>query len=243
MTSAQRVPFVVIDDDPLVATILAAILGDGVAAVETLAGLKSLLIKTRPRAIFLDLHLDQDDGLSAVPLLRARWQDTPILAITADYNATTVRDAFTRGVDDIIRKPLERAEILARLDARVAKIDEAQRLRVYRDIAIDNSYGFVTGPSGSVPASWRVRALLAHLAEARGQCVRRDRLRRALWNGEKIGANSLDQLVSITRRTLRACGSVLLIRSQYGRGLTIDDSSLAAAGAACATEARLGDFE
>jgi DNA-binding response OmpR family regulator len=67
----------------------------------------------------LDLALGGGDGLALVRFLREqeRWKQLPIIAVTAYASPEDRERALAEGCDDYLTKPVNRRELLAKIDA------------------------------------------------------------------------------------------------------------------------------
>jgi CheY-like chemotaxis protein len=84
--------------------------GDGVEAVEKAAA-------ERPDAILMDVVMPRMGGVDAVRELRRR-EDTraiPVIMVTTRGEAENVEAAFASGCSDYVTKPIDPAELLAKL--------------------------------------------------------------------------------------------------------------------------------
>jgi DNA-binding response OmpR family regulator len=117
----------IIEDDSLFAEILQTFLEDkdcSTIVAETLASARLHLQTGFFDFALLDNHLPDGDGINALPELKAsavQEGPLPLMIITADENQNTVLEAFERGVDDFIVKPLS-------LDLLWQKIQRVRRL-------------------------------------------------------------------------------------------------------------------
>lgn len=77
-----------------------------------------LCAESPPDLILLDLHMPEVDGFEVmerlVPFLEGAW--LPILALTADTTPEAKQRAFTAGAKDFLTKPLDRPEVLLRVE-------------------------------------------------------------------------------------------------------------------------------
>jgi putative two-component system response regulator len=118
----MRRTVLVVDDDPVVRDYLSATLTQMGYWVETATGgaeALKMIARDRPDILLLDIHMPQPDGHKVTMELRAAAQtvDLPILMMTAmDARQERLR-AVDEGVDDFITKPLDRAELVARIRA------------------------------------------------------------------------------------------------------------------------------
>lgn len=104
----------VVDDDPAVRRIAAAALqqagyqvltaADGSVALDILMRLAKA---RRPLdALLLDVHMPNGGGIGFLDAMHAAGMVVPVIAITGDFERSTVVELLRRGVGDIIDKPL-----------------------------------------------------------------------------------------------------------------------------------------
>ena len=110
-----RIRAVIIEDEPLAAQYLAALLDDTCqvevvgTATESETGLQ-LSAELRPDAVFLDIKLPGKDGVSLARQLAMLPQPPRLVFTTGDANRAT--DAFRLEAVDYLLKPLDPAQVL-----------------------------------------------------------------------------------------------------------------------------------
>jgi DNA-binding LytR/AlgR family response regulator len=110
-----RIRAVIIEDEPLAAQYLAALLDDTCqvevvgSATESEAGLR-LCAELRPDAVFLDINLPGKDGVSLARQLAMLPQPPRLVFTTGNANRAT--DAFRLEAVDYLLKPLDPAQVL-----------------------------------------------------------------------------------------------------------------------------------
>lgn len=120
MSSAATI--LVVDDVPAnLSVLLDALHGAGhrVLVAESGESALELLPNVVPDLVLLDVRLPGIDGFATCHRLKcdARWRDLPVIFLTSlDEPAEKVR-AFTAGALDYVTKPIEPAEVVARVDA------------------------------------------------------------------------------------------------------------------------------
>ena len=125
--TAPRQRILIVEDSGLMRGILSKLLADGgytdVLFAETGASAFRLLRLGGERSaeavdvILMDFMLPDTDGIAAVRVIKAHapLYDVPILMVTADKEASTLRTAFEAGAIDYITKPPDAAQLLARV--------------------------------------------------------------------------------------------------------------------------------
>ena len=104
-----------VDDDPAVAKVLAALLGqEGIGAQEVRSGREALaFLESRPADIVLtDLRMPGMDGMELLDRLAAGWPEIPVVMLTAHGTVPLAVEAMKRGASDFMQKPFEREEVL-----------------------------------------------------------------------------------------------------------------------------------
>src|SRR5712671_4567634 len=109
-----RIRAVIIEDEPLAAQYLAALLDDTCqvevvgSATESEAGLR-LCAELRPDAVFLDINLPGKDGVSLATQLAMLPQPPRLVFTTGNPNRAT--DAFRLEAVDYLLKPLDPEQV------------------------------------------------------------------------------------------------------------------------------------
>ena len=109
-----------VEDNPVGSLLAATLLRREGCAVETAAnGHEAVYALTRARydMVFMDMRMPGMDGPTATRAIRARGDQTPIVALTANAFAEDRRACLEAGMDDHLVKPLE-PESLRRILAR-----------------------------------------------------------------------------------------------------------------------------
>jgi two-component system, LytTR family, response regulator LytT len=120
-----RIRAVIIEDEPLAAQYLAALLDDTCqvevvgTATESEAGLR-LCAELRPDAAFLDINLPGKDGISLATQL-AMLPQPPRLVFTTG-NADRATDAFRLEAVDYLLKPLDPGQVAEAVDRLLAQL-------------------------------------------------------------------------------------------------------------------------
>jgi two-component system response regulator AtoC len=113
--SEQPATVLLVDDDPAVGKVLAALLTqDGIEARHALSGEEALrLLATLPiDVVVTDLRMPGMDGMQLLAELGKAYADVPVIMVTAHGNVPLAVEAMKAGAVDFVLKPFQRDEIL-----------------------------------------------------------------------------------------------------------------------------------
>ena len=121
-TDARRTRVLIVDDLPANLGVLLTCLDDaGYEVLVATSGDKALarLDQVQPDLILLDVNMPGMNGYETCRRLKAdaRWQETPVLFLTALGDPVDKMQGFAAGAVDYITKPLHPGEVLARVRA------------------------------------------------------------------------------------------------------------------------------
>jgi two-component system, OmpR family, response regulator ResD len=179
----------VVEDEPTIAEVLARYLvragydtriaADGPQALE-LAGLAP------PDLVVLDIMLPGIDGLEVMRRLRERdrGRRTAVILLTAKGEESDRVIGLRLGADDYVVKPFSPAELVARVDAVLRRIDtapERERPIEADGLLIDPAARRVVARGEEVALTQREFNLLLFFARHPGQVFSRNQLMDAVW--------------------------------------------------------------
>lgn len=216
----------VVDDDPLIQTLLSRMLTEGGFSV-LLAGdareARGQLAADTIDLIVLDWMLPEMSGIDFLKWLKEdpHLQKIPVVMVTAKSKQEEVLKGFGSGVDDYVRKPFSSSELLARVRAvlrRVSPIDEtgvisagALRLDVRRKVLIVKDEEIVLPPIEY--------GLLEFFLRRPDQVHGRDELRQAVWGADVyVAKRTVDVHIAALRQTLQPWGYDRLLATRHGVG-------------------------
>ncbi|MDY7012069.1 MAG: response regulator, partial [Cyanobacteriota bacterium] len=109
-----------VDDDPHLLDLLRSLLepwGFQTILLEDPRQFWETLERSQPNLLLLDLKMPHLSGIELCRVVRndPRWQDLPILMLSAHRNSEIVQQVFVAGADDYIQKPIVEPELVARI--------------------------------------------------------------------------------------------------------------------------------
>jgi two-component system OmpR family response regulator len=214
-----------LEDDPDMRTLLvrglreegyrAESVGSGTELIERVA-------RTAPPDLFIiDIGLPDADGRDVCQALRAQGIVAPVLFLTARDALSDRLSGFSAGGDDYLTKPFAFAELVARLAALLRRSGGEPGVQV-GGLRLDPATHAAKCGEATVPLTPTEFRLLARLAAAPGELVRRHALVEAGWpHGAIVHDNTLDAYVARLRRKLASMPGAPAITTTHGVGYTI----------------------
>lgn len=178
----------VVDDEPTIAEVVSAYLqragyetrvaADGFAALDAVSA-------RPPDLIVLDLMLPGLDGLEVMRRVRDRpGRGSAIILLTAKGAEADRVIGLRLGADDYVVKPFSPAELVARVDAVLRRVDhvvEHAPALEFGELAIDPGARIVTCGGEAVALTAREFDLLLFLARHPRQAFTREQLMEHVW--------------------------------------------------------------
>jgi two-component system response regulator ResD len=188
MDDHVRGSVLVVDDEPTIAEVVARYLEragyrtrvacDGAQALE-------LVARQRPDLVVLDLMLPGVDGLEVMRRLREQDRERiALILLTAKGEESDRIIGLRLGADDYVVKPFSPAELVARVDAVLRRVDTspAQEAPIeLSDMTIDAAARQVFVRGEEVQLTQREFDVLLFLARHPGQAFSRNQLMDAIW--------------------------------------------------------------
>jgi two-component system response regulator MtrA len=155
----------------------------------------------RPDVVLLDLMLPGRDGIDVCKEIRAE-SGVPIVMLTAKTDTVDVVVGLESGADDYVVKPFKPKELVARIRARVRRLDAPQsETLTVGDLAIDVAGHQVTRNGSAIPLTPLEFDLLVCLARKPWQVFSREVLLEQVW-GYRHAADT--RLVNVHVQRLRS---------------------------------------
>jgi len=200
----RRGRILVVDDDASLAEMLTIVLRqEGFEPAVCLRGDEALAAfrEFRPDLLLLDLMLPGKDGIDVCKEIRAE-SGIPIVMLTAKGDTVDVVVGLESGADDYVVKPFKPKELVARIRARVRRLDTpSQENLTIGDLVIDVSGHQVTRAGVAISLTPLEFDLLVCLARKPWQAFSREVLLEEVW-GYRHAADT--RLVNVHVQRLRS---------------------------------------
>jgi two-component system response regulator ResD len=185
----SRGSVLVVDDEPTIGEVVSRYLSvagydtrvatTGPAALEAAAG-------DWPDVVVLDLMLPGIDGLEVMRRLRERESErVAVILLTAKGEESDRVIGLRLGADDYVVKPFSPAELVARVDAILRRLeknaDRQQPPMAFGNLTIDPSARRVELDGEEIALTQREFELLLFMARHPGQAFTRDQLMDRVW--------------------------------------------------------------
>ncbi len=216
------------DDDMLAQAVTASLLRDADCRVDRVADAQSArlaLVDHGYTAVLLDLGLPKGSGLGVLQALRARYDATPVLVITARDQLSDRIAGLDAGADDYLVKPFQLDELSARLRAVLRRSQGRVSPTLHQgDVTLDPARRSVTRAGEPVTLSVSEYRTLLALMERRGRVLTRSQLEDAVYgSSSQIESNTIAVYVHQLRRKLGEG----LIATVHGFGYRIGEEGRA----------------
>jgi two-component system response regulator MtrA len=200
----NRGKVLVVDDDAALAEMLGIVLrNEGFESRVCPSGDRALgeFHDYRPDVVLLDLMLPGRDGIDVCKDIRAE-SGVPIVMLTAKSDTVDVVVGLESGADDYVVKPFKPKELVARIRARVRRLDpEVQETLTIGDLSIDVAGHAVARDGEPINLTPLEFDLLVCLARKPWQVFTREVLLEQVW-GYRHAADT--RLVNVHVQRLRS---------------------------------------
>lgn len=194
----------VVDDDASLAEMLTIVLRqEGFDARSVTRGDQAMeqFRDYRPDVVLLDIMLPGKDGIDVCKEIRAE-SGVPIVMLTAKGDTVDVVVGLESGADDYVVKPFKPKELIARIRARVRRLDaNTQESLTIGDVSIDVAGHSVTRDGEPISLTPLEFDLLVCLARKPWQVFTREVLLEQVW-GYRHAADT--RLVNVHVQRLRS---------------------------------------
>ena len=157
--------------------------------------------------VLLDVMLPRKSGFDVCRELRQRGVDSAILMLTAKSQVVDRVVGLKLGADDYLTKPFDPAELLARVEALLRRVQKEHRIPVqsfqFGDVEIDFERAVLLKCGAPVTLASKELQLLRYLVDNRGRVVPREELLQNVWEySSDVSSRTIDVHVAWLRQKL-----------------------------------------
>jgi two-component system cell cycle response regulator CtrA len=209
----------------------------GLAATLSPIGTIVDMVSSGSEALELLKHYDYDivvvnsllpdmDGCEAVKRMRGSKIDTPVLMLSSANRAQVCVRALAIGADDVMNKPIEPAEFVARVQAIVRRSKGFSKSSLnIGNVELDLHSQGVSVNGHKVYLTGKEQAILELLMLRKGMVLTKDAFLNHLYGGmDEPEVKIIDVFICKLRKKLARAGADNLIGTVWGRGYTIRDN-------------------
>ena len=167
------------------------------------AGL-GLAVDERPDIIILDVMLPRMNGFEVCEVLRSNKVETPVIFLTAKALESDKVTGLTLGGDDYMTKPFSVAELLARIQTVLRRVNasEGEKLSI-GPLELDLSGRSVLLEGKEVNLTTKEFELLCFMARNIGKVLPRERILQKVWGYNYYGtARTIDNFINRLRQKI-----------------------------------------
>ena len=158
----------------------------------------------RPDLIILDVMLPRMNGFEVCEVLRSNKVETPVIFLTAKALESDKVTGLTLGGDDYMTKPFSVAELLARIQTVLRRVNasEGEKLTI-GPLELDLSGRSVLLEGKEVNLTTKEFELLCFMARNIGKVLPRERMLQKVWGYNYYGtARTIDNFINRLRQKI-----------------------------------------
>jgi two-component system alkaline phosphatase synthesis response regulator PhoP len=157
--------------------------------------------------VVLDVMLPRKTGYDVCRELRQRGIDTAILMLTAKTQVVDRVVGLKLGADDYLTKPFDPAELVARIEALLRRVQKESRIPVrkyqFGDIEVDFERAEVYRAGQRIGLASKELQLLRYLVDNRERVVPREEILQKVWEYRSdVNSRTIDVHVAWLRQKL-----------------------------------------
>ncbi|MEN6410285.1 MAG: response regulator transcription factor [Anaerolineaceae bacterium] len=168
--------------------------------------------------VILDLNLPGMDGIKLCRMIRAR-SDVPIIIITARDAVEDRVLGLESGADDYVVKPFHIDELVARIHARLRRLQAEDNSLSFQNLSLDPETHLVFRGRRSMELTSTEFKLLTYLMRHPHQVLSKEQILEEIWGYDFLGdANIVEQYIRSLRQKM---GQPQLIQTIRGAGYVL----------------------
>lgn len=217
------------DDRHIIEVVRRALAYEGYTVDVALRGNEALqrALDHPPDLVILDIMLPGLDGLEVCRRLRAAGNQMPILMLTAKDAIADRVAGLDMGADDYLVKPIELAELMARVRAQLRRRNPEQtEVLRFADLSLDTGTRAAHRGPREIRLSTTEYELLSLFLRRPRQVLTRDLILERVWGYDFEGeSNVLEVYIGYLRSKLETEGEPRLLHTIRGAGYVLREKS------------------
>ncbi len=176
-------------------------------------------------AIITDMRISKINGYQLVKNMRDNNINTPVLMLSARDSLEDKVRSLNIGADDVIIKPFEFEELIARIRAIVRRQygNTSNKLSV-KNISLDMSEKSVKKGNKVIELTGKEYEVFEYLMQNKGKVISKEQILEHLWGFDYLGgSNIVEVLVKNIRKKISPNDSTSIIQTKRGLGYVIRD--------------------
>ena len=177
---------------------------------------KKTMLKFTPAIVLIDWNMPDGQGDDLCRWIRSKWEELPIIFLTARSDNHYVVSGFQNGADDYVVKPFSLEILHSRILAILRRSTKKEEHRLFCDeITLDKEKLSVFYKQEEVVLSSPEYQLLLTLIENKGKTITRKQLLEQIWDntGNYVNDNTLTVTMKRLREKLHNPNCLKTIRS------------------------------
>jgi two-component system, cell cycle response regulator CtrA len=220
---APIVRILLVQSHPAEASKIASLLRESGAIVDDVQNVMDAITYVQTyeyETVVLDRLLSDMNGFDAVRRFRAKGFDIPVLMLLDESSGHMRADALRSGVDGLVNKPVDKDELIARIEATVRRQNgHAQSLLRVGALEIDMSSREVRVDGQPVSVTRTEYSILELMALRKGRVIGKQSFFDNLYNGlDGPETRAIDVFICNLRKKLSGYGMDTVIGTVRGHG-------------------------
>ena len=177
---------------------------------------KKTMLKFTPAVVLIDWNMPDGQGDDLCRWIRSKWEELPIIFLTARSDNHYIVSGFQNGADDYVVKPFSLEVLHSRILAILRRSTKKEEYRLFCDeITLDKEKLLVFYKQEEVMLCSPEYQLLLTLMENKGKTITRKQLLEQIWdnNGNYVNDNTLTVTMKRLREKLHNPNCLKTIRS------------------------------
>lgn len=176
-------------------------------------------------AIITDMRISKINGYQLVKNMRDNNINTPVLMLSSRDSIEDKVRGLNIGADDVIVKPFEFEELIARIRAIVRRqYGNTSNVLSVKNISVDMSEKSIKKGNKIIELTGKEYEVFEYLMQNKGKVISKEQILEHLWGFDYLGgSNIVEVLVKNIRKKISPNDSTSIIQTKRGLGYVIRD--------------------